>query len=37
VASALNFGNCSTVISGPSSTIPEYTAMRHKRCDVDCE
>src|SRR5471030_2131658 len=33
VASALNFGNCRTVISGASSTTQEYTAVRYRRVD----
>jgi len=38
VASALNFGSCRTVISGESSTILQYTALRYSRsCDVDCD
>src|ERR1035437_1120812 len=31
VASALNFGNCKTVISCTASIIQEYTAMRYRR------
>jgi ABC-type sugar transport system substrate-binding protein len=34
VASALNFGNCRTVISGASSTIKEYTALRYRRLEI---
>src|SRR5260221_2119297 len=35
VASALNFGNCRTVISGASSTTQEYTALRYKSWDAE--
>src|SRR5450759_5373085 len=31
VASALNFGNCRTVISPAPSTLQDYTALRYKR------
>src|SRR5258706_4374549 len=37
VASALNFGNCRTVSSDASATIQEYTAMRYRRYDADCD
>jgi hypothetical protein len=35
MASATNFGIIEPLIWGASFTVPEYTAMRYIRCDVD--